>query len=365
MLIILHGQNNYCTFVIEMSNIRLIAEWEECDAILMAWPTARTDWDYILPEAQEQYLRLIKGFISAGERVVLLAHNVKEIEALWPDYDKSKLAVVEADYNDTWTRDYGPMTVDRYDRRRALDFGFNAWGLKFAADKDNMVNLSLTDQFIFRPEAYRNHRSYVLEGGSVDTDGQGTILTTTRCLCSPNRNGGLSKDEVNAKLNESLGADHILWLDYGSLAGDDTDSHIDTLARMCPDNIILFTGCRDESDPHFETLLKMRAQLSLFRNAEGQPYNLLELPLPAPVYDEDGKRLPATYANYLITPRNIFMPIYGDTRLDMLACQTVKIAFPNHNVVPIDCKTLLKQHGSLHCATMQLPEGVLVDTLFI
>lgn len=162
-----------------------------------------------------------------------------------------------------------------------------------------------------------------------------------------------------------LGARHILWLDFGALAGDDTDSHIDTLARLCPENTILFTGCRDENDEHFEELLKMRAQLTLFKNQLGLPYNLIELPLPSPVYDEDGERLPATYANYLVTPRNIFMPVYGDSGNDMLACQTVKIAYPDHKVVPVDCRILLKQHGSLHCATMQLPKGVLNSTVLL
>ena len=150
----------------------------------------------------------------------------------------------------------------------------------------------------------------------------------------------------------------MLFLDHGALEGDDTDSHIDTLARMAPGNIIMFTGCRNIDDSQFEELLKMRAQLTLFRNAEGEPFNLIELPLPDPIYDEEGCRLPATYANYLITDNVIFVPTYKQPANDMLAMQTIKIAFPDHKIVGVDCTTLIKQHGSLHCATMQIPHNI-------
>lgn len=335
-------------------DIRFIAEWEQCDAILMALPHKETDWEYVLEEARDQYRRLVEAFTAAGENVMLLTDDIGDAVELMAGAVQERLSIVSMDYNDTWTRDYGPISVVRGERFRALDFGFNGWGLKFAADKDNLVNLHLNEQGVFSDSAYRNHRDFVLEGGSVDSDGRGTILTTSRCLCSPNRNGGLTKAAATDRLREYLGADHVLWLDYGALAGDDTDSHIDTLARLCPGDTIVYTGCRDMDDMHFEELLKMRAQLSLFRTQEGNPYNLIELPLPAPVFDEEGNRLPATYANYLVTPRNIFMPVYGDKRLDTLACHTIRIAYPDHKVIPVDCRTLLRQHGSLHCSTMQL-----------
>ncbi|MDE5974958.1 MAG: agmatine deiminase family protein, partial [Muribaculaceae bacterium] len=254
---------------------------------------------------------------------------------------------------------YGPISIIKDDRTRALDFGFNGWGLKFASDKDNLVNLNLSTAGIYKEQCYRNERDYILEGGSVETDGEGTVLTTTRCLCSPNRNGGLSKSEVEKQLQQRLGASHVLFLDYGALEGDDTDSHIDTLARIAPDNTILFTGCRNEEDSQFEELLKMRAQLTLFKNAEGEPFNLIELPLPDPIYDENGDRLPATYANYLITNKVVFVPTYAQPQKDLLAMQTIKVAFPEHRIVGINCNTLIKQHGSLHCATMQIPFNIL------
>lgn len=340
------------------NEIRFLAEWEECSSVLLALPAKHTDWNYILDEARRQYRLIVETFAANGVHCIVLTDNIAEAATMLSGIPLGMVQLVETEYNDTWTRDYGPLSVMRAGRRRALDFGFNGWGLKFASDRDNLVNLSLAGNLMINPDAYRNERDFVLEGGSVDTDGKGTVLTTTSCLCSPNRNGGKGKEELNRILAERLGAKHVLWLDYGALAGDDTDSHIDTLCRLAPGNIILFTGCRNVDDPHFEELLKMRAQLTLFRNMEGEPYNLLELPLPDPIYDENGERLPASYANYLVTPEKIFMPTYRQPANDSLACNTVKVAFPDHEVIGIECLALIKQHGSLHCATMQLPAGI-------
>ncbi len=343
---------------------RLIAEWEGCRSVLLALPESHTDWNYILEEARDQYRRIILALTSNGLHCVVLTADKVSAETLLAECDQSLLTLIEMDYNDTWTRDYGPISVERGDRLRALDFGFNGWGLKFASDNDNLVNLRLKERYVIMPETYRNERDFTLEGGSIETDGHGTLLTTSLCLCSENRNGGRSKPALNDILKDRLGVDHVLWLDYGALAGDDTDSHIDTLCRMAPDNTILFTGCRDMDDPHFEELLKMRAQLTMFRTPEGEPYNLVELPLPSPIYDENGDRLPASYANYLVTPDKIFMPTYSQPENDMLACHTVKVAFPDHEVVPVECSTLIKQHGSLHCATMQIPDNLFNQTVY-
>lgn len=341
-----------------------LPEWVSQESILMALPTSATDWEYIIDEAQSQYERIIRSFTDNGVRVVLLCHDEEDAKGLLVNCRQDLITYVTCEYNDTWTRDYGPLTVMKDDRPYALDFGFNGWGLKFASDKDNLVNLHLYEKSLIPSEKYRNERDFVLEGGSVETDGEGTILTTTRCLCSPNRNGGLSKQDVEIQLQRRLGASHVLFLDYGALEGDDTDSHIDTLARIAPENIIYFTGCRNMNDSQFEELLKMRAQLTMFRNAEGEPFNLVELPLPDAIYDENGDRLPATYANYLVTNNVIFVPTYNQPQNDILAMQSMKIAFPDHAVVGIDCTTLIKQHGSLHCATMQIPENILNQAIY-
>lgn len=345
---------------------RMPAEWESCEGILLALPHSASDWAPILQDAIDQYRRLIKAFVEAGEKCVVLANDAAQARIDLEGIPMEHVTIVEMPINDTWTRDYGPIAAMRDERLRAIDFGFNGWGLKFPAFNDNLVNLRMRERFMVMPDTYRNCRSFILEGGSIDTDGQGTLLTTSHCLLSPNRNGSMSKSEIAGVLESELGAEHILWLDYGALEGDDTDSHIDTLCRMAPGNCILFTGCRDMDDPHFEDLLKMRAQLTAFRNMQGEPFNLIELPLPAPQYDEDGSRLPATYANYLVTERNLFMPVYSMplSAKDILAINTVKIAFPEHQVIPVDCRVLLRQHGSLHCSTMQLPANLLNSTVY-
>lgn len=343
----------------KMRNKIFLPEWTPCDAILMALPNEETDWNYILTQAWAQYREIIEKITRCGIKIVLLCRDVKEAEKVLEGINQNNIFFVETDFNDTWTRDYGPLTILKHGDLRVLDFGFNAWGLKFAADKDNLINRTLNQKSVITKGIYRNESAFILEGGSVDTDGEGTILTTTKCLCSPNRNGGLSKTEATEKLKQHLGAEHVLMLDYGTLIGDDTDSHIDTLARMAPENTIVFTGCRNIEDPQFEELLKMRAQLSMFRNIHGEPFNLVELPLPDPVFDDEANRLPATYANYLVTDRYVFMPTYNQPDNDRLAMQTIRIPFPDHEIIGIDCRALLWQHGSLHCATMQLPKGVL------
>lgn len=343
---------------------KFLPEWTPCDGVLMALPHEDTDWEYILPEALLQYKRLVEAMVKEAIHVVLLCKKREEAEKIFEPALLKGITFVEMDFNDTWTRDYGPVTILKHGDLRALDFGFNGWGLKFAADKDNQVNRRLNEKSVFTKDIYRNETAFVLEGGSIETDGEDTVLTTTRCLCSPNRNGYLSKREADSQLRKRLGAQHVLFLDYGALIGDDTDSHIDTLARMAPDNIILFTGCRDVDDPQFEELLKMRAQLTLFRNAEGNPFNLVEMPLPDAIFDENGNRLPATYANYLVINHMIFMPTYSQPEKDELAMQTLRIAFPEHKVIGVDCRTLIKQHGSLHCATMQLPSGLFNPVIF-
>lgn len=327
-----------------------MSEWECESVILMAWPSAHTDWYYMLNDAQNQALLLIKALCNAGQNIILLCPEDERI-----NFSHHCLECIHVPYNDTWARDYGPLTVMNDDKFFYLDFGFNAWGLKFAADKDNLVNLNLCKAGILPSALTMNCRNFILEGGSVETDGKGTLLTTSRCLCSPNRNGGASKNELEIHLSKYFGTQHVLWLDCGYLEGDDTDSHIDTLARLAPENTIIYTGTSGQTDAQAQELTKMFIQLQSFRTADGQPFNLVELPLPDPLYDENGYRLPATYANYLVTSTNIFIPTYAQPQKDTLAIQTINSVFPNHTAVGVDCRHYIRQHGSLHCATMQIP----------
>jgi agmatine/peptidylarginine deiminase len=272
--------------------------------------------------------------------------------------DNSKIYYHVAPTNDTWARDFGPITTIEGGKFVMHDFQFNGWGLKFSSCYDNLISRSIINAGIISGE-YKNNLGFTLEGGSVESDGKGLMLTTSECLMSLNRNGDMSKTEVEAYLSRELGLKKILWLDYGYLAGDDTDSHIDTLVRLAPNDTIVYVGCDDENDEHYTALNKMKQQLEEFSTIDGAPFNLVELPLPKAIYDEDGERLPATYANFLIMKNTVLMPSYNQPENDALAIERLQQAFPGYKIVAVDCNALIKQHGSLHCVTMQLPQEIL------
>lgn len=337
--------------------IRLPAEWEEQDGILLAWPHAATDWADILDEAGQCYRELIRA-ICRFERVLVVAPDADAARTALADAgaEPSRLTVTPLATNDTWARDFGPITVLVNDTPVMLDFGFNGWGLKFAADHDNRVNRLLKQNGFLAPRL--NTIGLVLEGGSIESDGQGTILTTSQCLLSPNRNPQLTRGDIEEALGSLLGAQRVLWLEHGHLSGDDTDAHIDTLARLCPDDTITYVSCPDPDDEHHADLKLMEAELAALRTADGRPYRLLPLPWPAPRYDEYGERLPATYANFLVVNGAVLVPTYDDPA-DSAALAMIALAFPGREIIGIDCRVLIRQHGSLHCVTMQLPKGTL------
>ena len=258
--------------------------------------------------------------------------------------------------NDTWARDFGAIFVRDGNTNVCCDFKFNGWGLKFAADKDNLITGAMTCKNIFADEvSYLNRLNFVLEGGSLETDGEGTLLTTAECLLSPNRNGQWDRIAIEEYLKQTLGLKRVLWLNNGSIAGDDTDSHIDTLARFCNPETIAYAKCYDKKDVNFEPLSYMEDELKTFLTSDGKPYKLVPLPMPEAIYF-DGERLPATYANFLIINNAVLVPTYSSPR-DKEAIEILSALFPEREVVGINCNALIKQHGSLHCVTMQFPAG--------
>ena len=342
-----------------MKNRSFAAEWDCQDGILLSWPNAGTDWAYMLDEVTACYVEIVHAILEDDERLVIVTNDADDVRnALGPDVDWARIRLAEMPINDTWVRDYGPIGVYRDGQLVLADFTFNAWGMKFAADCDNQVNSHLNEQGIFDLPLL-NYRDLVLEGGSIETDGNGTVMTTTCCLTAPNRNDTLSREQLEHILLERLGCVKMLWLDHGQLTGDDTDGHIDTLARFAPGGLIIFTGCDNPEDEHFEPLMKMEEQLKQFTDADGNHYHLVKLPLPAPIYEHEYFRLPATYANFLVTNHQVLVPVYGQPENDLKACQLIGEAFPGRKIVGIDCRPLIQQHGSLHCATMQLPKGSL------
>lgn len=336
---------------------RLPAEWEPHGAVLLSWPHKGTDWAYMLDEVTDCFIKIAEAIVK-DEHLIVVAPNASIPKQYLSHLPQDRITYLVIPTDDTWARDFGAIVTIENGQAVINDFKFNGWGLKFRSCNDNLITRAMVESGILKGR-YCNRLGFVLEGGSIESDGNGTLLTTTECLMSPNRNGDKSRKDIEHYLTDAFGLNKILWLDYGALEGDDTDSHTDTLARLAPNDTILYVATEDKSDSHYNELKLMKDQLLTFTTKESNPFNLVELPLPDPIYDEDGERLPATYANFLITKHSVLMPTYAQPQKDLLATQILKIVFPTHEIVPIDCRALIKQHGSLHCVTMQLPKEVL------
>ena len=288
-----NNQLNYDT-------LRLPAEWEKQKAVLLTWPHAETDWAPTLDDITHTYLEIAAEIAKREKLIVVTPHKEATLQLIeeWFDShgldDKAKgnLRVVKIDSDDTWARDHGFITLTGDGQTALLDFRFNGWGNKFEADKDNAINRQLHSKGIIRG-TYFDYNDFVLEGGSIESDGYGTVFTTTHCLLAPGRNQPMTQDDIEQTLKRRLNAKRIVWIDYGNLIGDDTDGHIDTLVRIAPADTLLYVGCDDEQDPQYADLSKMEEQLRTLKTKSGRGYRLLRLPMPRPIFNGD-ERLPAT-----------------------------------------------------------------------
>ena len=340
---------------------RLFPEWHPQDAIQLTWPTTESDWEPLL-ERIEATMEAIVVAITRFQPVLIVVADAPTRQRLDTRFmqlgihpKQWRLIVAPAD--DTWTRDHGPIAVERQSGVVLLDYRFTGWGGKFPAQRDDALTAALADIGIYAAPC--EQRDLVLEGGAIDSDGEGTLLVTEACLLNPNRNPDLTREDIEARLRDDLGVERFLWLTQGHLEGDDTDSHIDTLARFCDAHTIAYVRCEDPDDPHYPALAQMESELKAMRRADGNAYRLIPLPLPQPCHDpDDGHRLPATYANFLIINGAVLVPTYADAA-DGVALTALASAFPGRSIIPIDCRTVIRQHGSLHCLTMQLPRGAL------
>lgn len=338
------------------------AEWSKQDAVMITWPHKNTDWAPFLSAVEDTYLSLSK-LILTQQSLLIVCHDTSLKLHIITRFNELSINLAQVHFvicqtNDTWARDHGPIHVIEQQKLLSLDFTFNGWGNKYASQYDNQIN-----QAVFTQLAIKNTQSIplVLEGGGIESDGKGTLLTTSECLLNENRNPTLTKHQLEQQLNQYLGVNHFLWLDHGFLDGDDTDSHIDTLARFAPNDGIVYVGCDDANDIHYESLKKMKVQLSEFKTQSAKPYTLFELPWPSAKYNDDNERLPATYANYLIINNMVIVPTYQDKQ-DQYALEIIGDAYPEHQVIGLDCCSLIQQFGSLHCITMQIPHGFLTPS---
>ena len=338
---------------------RLPAEWEPQSLVMLTWPHQDTDWAPYLDEITRTYVEMADA-ITQYEKLLVVTPNPVEVGATLGKYlSNSQMAQVIISHcktNDTWARDHGPITLigienDGQEKLLCLDFRFNGWGEKFPAELDNKITRQvfqeLLDDEVLKGDIGSGNDDFVLEGGSIESDGKGTIFTTECCLMAPNRNQPLTKGEVEQELLLRLKAKRIIWLQHGALAGDDTDGHIDTTVRIAPDDTILFSYPADKKE------------LEGLRTLEGKQYRLVELPLP--ILEYDGEKLPATYANFLIINGAVIVPTYNIPDMDAKACEIIQTAFPDRKIIAIDATTIVRQHGSIHCCTMQVP--AIKDTL--
>jgi len=340
--------------------LNLLPEWTPQDGVLLAWPHAQSDWLSFLPRIEQVFCELV-FHIARFEHVVLLCNTSELAEAVHKKLtvrgvNLQHVHILAVPYNDTWLRDSGPITVADSTHVYACDFRFNGWGGKFDAELDDRICHVLSQGTLFKAQ-YKPY-DLTLEGGSIDSDGEGTLLTTSQCLLTDTRNPGMQTGDYETFFASEFGIKRVLWLNQGELQGDDTDGHVDMLARFCDANTIAYTSCERTDDIHYASLAALETELRNLRTATGQPYTLVPLPIPEAIYNQDGRRLPASYANFLIINGAVLVPLYEDSN-DETILQRLHSCFPGREVIGINARAIIEQFGSLHCLTMQLPRGVL------
>ncbi|MGR9088252.1 MAG: agmatine deiminase family protein [Gammaproteobacteria bacterium] len=336
--------------------IRFPAEWEPQSAVLIAWPHATGDFSSHLETVEDSY-RFIARTISRHQRLFIVCRDDAHQRHVQEQIDRNdRIDFLQVRVNDIWVRDTAFLTVEENGTPLLLNFRFNGWGEKYPHEDDNALNHALLSSLPFRNARCRD-ADFILEGGSVESDGIGTVMTTRQCLLNPNRNKGMSQEDIERQLKQCLGASRIFWIDQPNLSGDDTDAHIDTLARFCSADTIAYTACEDEENCHYPGLKNMEAQLESLRMQNGKGYRLVPLPLPRAIHDEEGQPLPANYANFLILNQAVMVPVYDDP-MDAVALDRLADCFPSRTIIPTPCRPIVHQYGSLHCMTMQFPQAV-------
>lgn len=329
------------------------AEWEKHEATWLSWPHKEESWPGKIDTIYDSYCQFIK-IVATGEKVRI---NVRDEEM--KAFAVSHLERVEADLsqiefyfnesNDAWCRDHGPAFVTRGSEKAVVDWGYNAWGGKYPPfDLDDVIPTKIAKHFnlpLFTPDI-------VMEGGSVEFNGAGTLLTSTACLLNKNRNPHLNKEQIEGYLKEYYGVEQILWVGDG-IVGDDTDGHIDDITRFVNEDTVLTVVESNPLDENYLLLQENLAALKEMRLIDGRSLNIIKLPMPSPVIHED-TRLPASYANFYIANAAVVVPTFRDVN-DKIALDIIQSAFPDRKVVGIDSTDIIWGLGSFHCLSQQEP----------
>ena len=346
----------------EHPTIHFPPEWAEQSAVLLAWPHAQSEFNPWRSDVEATYEEIAIA-VAQRQRLIIACYDEAlrdQVAArLKPYLANISFAVIPYDLE--WVRDTAPLTVEIGPKAKLLDFRFNGWGNKYDLSNDIAFARKLLKSGVLGRTSMES-LDFVLEGGSLETDGEGTLLTTARCLLNPNRNPELTQSQIEEQLKSALGLNRILWLHHGFAEGDDTDAHVDTLARFCSPTTIAYTASNDPQDPNHAELSAMEEELKALRTADDKPYKLVPLPVPKPIFSEEGERLPATYANFLIINKAVLVPVYDDDE-DATAFIRLSNCFPNRDLIGIDATPLIRQFGSIHCMTMQFPKSLLLPEL--
>lgn len=335
------------------------AEWTEHRAVWIAWPSHADLWESALEPVRTAWLEMAAAVADVDPATG--AARGEQLEVLVPDEREEKAARLRMTglparfhripFGDIWLRDTAPVFVRGEDEVAAVTFGFNGWGGKYLLPGDDLVSARVALAARMRGFSF----PWILEGGSVEVDGAGSCLTTRQCLLNPNRNPGMSREKIEAGLREALGVEKVLWLGEG-LRNDHTDGHIDTLARFVTEGVLVCMRASDGRDPNADALRKIEGDLRSFRDAAGRRLDVVAIPSPGLVEDEDGAPLPASYVNFFIGNRAVVVPTYGTAR-DEEALRSLEPLFAGRRIVGVDARDLLPGGGAWHCITQQEPRG--------
>jgi len=339
-------------------NKRFIAEFEQQSFTQIIFPHASSDWVDYLEEAQVTFVNIINQIIKY-QKCLVVCDSIQSVKKHFKENDN--LFFVEYQTDDTWARDSSALCIEEKSSLLGstqessfdislLDFTFTGWGGKFEASKDNAMSKALQKHYSKPLKSI----DFILEGGGVESNGKGILLTTSACMLNKNRNKDLNHIQITQTLKEEFGVGDVLYLEHGYLAGDDTDSHIDTLARFIDEKTIMYVSSKDKDDEHYKELKLMEDELLRF--SEIYNFRLIALPMTDAIYFEE-ERLPATYANFLFVNGAVLVPTYG-VKQDKEALKIFNRTFKDRDIIGVDSSTLIKQHGSLHCVTMNFARGI-------
>ena len=360
------------TFQVETRAPHLPAEWALQSGVQLTWPHANTDWAYMLEEVQQCFIA-IASEIAKRELLLIVTPEPEEVRMqISAAVNMDNVRFLECETNDTWARDHGAITMVDTEGASLLDFTFNGWGLKFASDKDNQITRRAVEAEILKGR-YMNRLGFVLEGGSIHSDGEGTLLVTEACLLSPGRNPHLTKEEIEKKLCEYLGAKKVIWLKNG-IWQDETNEHVDNVCAFVKPGEVVLAWTDDKEDPQYALSMEDYQILENETDAKGRKFVIHKLPIPEKpvcIQEEDlkglafepgedtreaGERLAASYVNFYIANEAVLVPQFQDKH-DKLACDILGKLFPERKICPIDAQAIIIGGGNIHCITQQIPSG--------